>query len=139
MKRIRFKEIALMSYSGVARRINLNSNLVIVAGGNESGKSSILKTLYHTLGASVYSFAQRWDEANVISLLKFTIDGANFKAVRMASDVYVFNPDGTPSCTIDNTLETHNAIIKNTKIAIITKAITSFFSARNFNFIKSSP
>ena len=84
-----------MSYSGVARRINLNSNLVIVAGGNESGKSSILKTLYHTLGASVYSFAQRWDEANVISLLKFTIDGANFKAVRMASDVYVFNPDGT--------------------------------------------
>lgn len=95
MKRIRFKEIALMSYSGVARRINLNSDLVIVAGGNESGKSSILKTLYHTLGASVYPFAQRWDEANVISLLKFTIDGVNFKAVRMASDVYVFNPDGT--------------------------------------------
>lgn len=95
MKRIRFKEIALMSYDGEARRINLNNDLVILAGGNESGKSSILKTLYHTLGATVHPFAQRWDEANVISLLKFTIDGTNFKAVRMANDVYVFNPDGT--------------------------------------------
>ena len=95
MKRIRFKEIALMSYSGVARRINLNSDLVILAGGNESGKSSILKTLYHTLGATVHPFAQRWDGANVISLLKFTVDGANFKAVRLANDVYVFNPDGS--------------------------------------------
>ena len=95
MKRIRFKEIALMSYNGVARRINLNNDIVILAGGNESGKSSILKTLYHTLGATVHPFAKRWDVANVISLLKFTIDGANFKAVRMASDVYMFNPDGT--------------------------------------------
>jgi hypothetical protein len=95
MKRIRFKEIALMSYSGVARRINLNNDLVILAGGNESGKSSILKSLYHTLGATVHPFAQRWDEDNVISLLKFTVDEANFKAVRLANDVYVFNPDGT--------------------------------------------
>lgn len=95
MKRIRFKELALMSYNGVARRINLNNDLVILAGGNESGKSSILKTLYHTLGATVHPFAQRWDEANVISLLKFTVDGVNFKAVRLANDVYVFNPDGT--------------------------------------------
>lgn len=95
MKRIRFKEIALMSYNGVARRINLNSDLVILAGGNESGKSSILKTLYHTLGATVHPFAQRWDGANVISLLKFTVDGANFKAVRLANDVYVFNPNGS--------------------------------------------
>lgn len=95
MKKIRFKEIALMSYSGAARRINLDNNLVIVAGGNESGKSSILKTLYYTLGATVYPFARRWERANVASLLKFTIDGVNFKAVRVASDVYVFNPDNT--------------------------------------------
>lgn len=95
MKKIRFKEIALMSYSGVARRINLDDDLVIIAGGNESGKSTILKTLYYTLGASVHPFAQRWEQANVASLLKFTIDGANFKAVRMANDVYVFNPDNT--------------------------------------------
>lgn len=94
MKKIRFKELALMSYNGVARRINLNNDLVILAGGNESGKSCILKTLYHTLGATVHPFAQRWDEANIISLLKFTIDGVNFKAVRMANDIYVFYPDG---------------------------------------------
>lgn len=84
-----------MSYSGVARRINLNNDLVILAGGNESGKSSILKMLYHTFGATVHPFAQRWDEANVISLLKFSVDDANFKAIRMANDVYVFNPDGS--------------------------------------------
>ena len=84
-----------MSYSGAARRINLDNDLVIVAGGNESGKSSILKTLYYTLGATVYPFARRWERANVASLLKFTIDGVNFKAVRVASDVYVFNPDNT--------------------------------------------
>ena len=95
MKNIRFKEVAFLSYKGVARRINLNRDLVVIAGGNETGKSCILKSLYYTLGASVHPFAQRWVEGNVISLLKFSVDGINFKAVRMGNDIYIFNPDNT--------------------------------------------
>lgn len=97
MKNIRFKEIALMSYKGVARRINLNHDLIVVAGGNESGKSCILKSLYYTLGASVYPFANKWVEGRVISMLKFAIDGVDLKAIRMGNDIYVFNPDNSLS------------------------------------------
>lgn len=95
MKNIRFKEIAFLSYKGVARRINLNRDLVVIAGGNETGKSCILKSLYYTLGASVHPFAQRWAEGNVISMLKFSVNEINFKAVRMGNDIYIFNPDNS--------------------------------------------
>lgn len=95
MKNIRFKEISFLSYKGVARRINLNNDLLVIAGGNESGKSSILKSLYYTLGATVHPFARRWVEGNVVTMLKFTVDGINYKAVRMGNDVYVFNPDNS--------------------------------------------
>ncbi len=95
MRNIRFKEIAFLSYKGVARRINLNHDLIVVAGGNESGKSSILKSMYYTLGATVYPFARRWTEGNVISMLKFSVDGINMKAVRMGNDIYMFNPDNS--------------------------------------------
>ena len=95
MKNIRFKEIAFLSYKGVARRINLNHDLIVIAGGNETGKSCILKSMYYTLGPSVYPFAQRWLDGNVITMLKFSIDGVSFKAVRMGNDIYVFNPDNT--------------------------------------------
>lgn len=95
MKNIRFKEIAFLSYKGVARRIDLNHDLIVIAGGNETGKSCILKSMYYTLGTSVYPFAQRWVDGNVITMLKFSIDGVSFKAVRMGNDIYVFNPDNT--------------------------------------------
>lgn len=95
MKSIRFREIAFLSYKGVARRINLNHDLVVIVGGNETGKSCILKSLYYTLGASVHPFAQRWVEGNVITLLKLSVDGINYKVVRMGNDIYVFNPDNT--------------------------------------------
>lgn len=95
MKNIRFREISFLSYKGVARRINLDNDLLVVAGGNESGKSSILKSLYYTLGATVHPFARRWVEGNVVTMLKFTVDGINYKAVRMGNDVYVFNPDNS--------------------------------------------
>lgn len=96
MKRIRFKEIAFLSYSQrAARRINLNNDVVVISGGNQSGKSCILKSLYYTLGATIQQFAERWADANIITLLKFSIDGVNYKAVRIVDDVYLFNPDGS--------------------------------------------
>lgn len=96
MKKIRFKEIAFMSYNQrAARRINLDSDVVVVSGGNQSGKSCILKSLYHVLGATIQQFAARWSEANIITMLKFSIDGVNYKAVRIIDDVYMFNPDGS--------------------------------------------
>ena len=48
-------------------------------------------------------------------------------------------PAGTPSCNMESTLATHIDIINSTKTAIKLKAMTSFFSARNFNFIQPSP
>lgn len=83
-----------MSYSQrAARRINLDSDVVVISGGNQSGKSCILKSLYHALGATIQQFADRWTESNIITMLKFSIDGANYKAIRIVDDVYLFKPD----------------------------------------------
>lgn len=95
MRNIRFKEITFMSYQGLARRISLDSDMIVIAGGNESGKSSILKSLYYTLGATVHPFARRWTDGHIVSMLKFSVDEINYKAVRLGNDVYLFYPDNS--------------------------------------------
>ena len=108
MKNIRFKEITFLSYKGKARRINLDNDLIVVVGGNQSGKTSILKSLYYTLGATVHPFPKHWAEGNIISMLKFSIDGVNYKVVRIGNDIYLFNPDNTL-----NFCESNRTIIAN--------------------------
>ena len=50
-------------------------------GTNDVGKSSLIKSIYHTLGADV-SFGSKWEDADVISLLKVDIDGKELKFLK---------------------------------------------------------
>lgn len=96
MKSIRFKEILFLSYrEKKARRINLNSDIIVIRGGNGSGKSCLLKSLYGVFGAFVNKYPEGWNPQHIIVLLKFTIDGINYKAMRIGKDFYLVNPDNT--------------------------------------------
>lgn len=96
MKNIRFQTLKVLSYREKrATIINLDSDAIIVKGGNHAGKSCILKSLYFGLGGEIKNFPQGWNHANIVLLLKFTVDGISFKSLRMGNDIYVFNPDGS--------------------------------------------
>lgn len=96
MKNIRFKEILFLSYrEKKARRISLDSDVVVIKGGNGSGKSCLLKSLYGVFGAQVNKYPEGWDPHFIVVLLKFQIDGVTHRALRIGKDYYLLNPDNT--------------------------------------------
>lgn len=96
MKNIRYKEILFLSYrEKKARRLNLDSDVVVIKGGNGSGKSCLLKSLYSVFGAQVNKYPEGWEPHYIIVLLKFEIDGVIHRAMRLGNDLYLLNPDNT--------------------------------------------
>ena len=94
MKNIRFKEILFLSYREKrARRINLDSDVVVIKGGNGTGKSCLVKSLYGVFGAQVNEYPEGWNPCHIIVLLKFQIDGVPFKAMRIGKDFFLLTPD----------------------------------------------
>ena len=86
-----FKELYLYSpHEKVAKRIVFADGINIITSsqvdGNEKGKSVILRSLYHALGAESL-FAAKWDTKNKIFILKFAIDSVEFYIYR-SSDLY---------------------------------------------------
>ena len=96
MKNIRFKEILFLSYREKrARRISLDNDVVVVKGGNGTGKSCLLKSLYSVFGAQVNKYPEGWDPQYIVVLLKFQIDGVTHRALKIGKDYYLLNPDNT--------------------------------------------
>lgn len=92
-----FKELYLYSpHEKVAKRVVFDDGINIITSsqtdGNEKGKSVILRSLYHTLGAEGL-FASKWETKNKIFILKFAIDAMGYYIYR-SSDLYkVFAAD----------------------------------------------
>ena len=91
MKSLRFKKILLLSYKEKkARIIEIDSDIVVVKGDNNKGKSCLLKSLYWALGCEPKSFPERWKKANVIALLYFTIDSVEYVSLHIGQEVHLF-------------------------------------------------
>ena len=96
MKNIRFKEIFFLSYKEKkARRINLDSDVVVIKGVNGTGKSCLLKSLYGVFGAQISKYPEGWEPYYIITVLKFQIDDVTHWAMRIGKDFYLLNPDKT--------------------------------------------
>lgn len=95
MRNIRFLQIKFFCYKkGTGRIINLNSDTVIIRGGNQSGRSSVLMSLYSTLGADIKTFSKRWTEDKIVTLLKISVDGAIFQFLHIGKMFYVYDVNG---------------------------------------------
>ena len=87
MKSLVFRELRLISYKEErARRLTFDPRRTVIAGDNDTGKSSIIKSLYRTLGATCH-ISDRWAHASVKSALAFAVDGEPFE---MAFDGHAY-------------------------------------------------
>lgn len=83
MSVLRFQNCLLVSHSEKrARKIEFHPSATVLKGSNDTGKSSIVKSLYQALGADPAKESPRWKKAHVACLLTFTLDGIVYRAYR---------------------------------------------------------
>jgi hypothetical protein len=95
MRHLTISELVLLSDKDrKARRIRFDAKRTILLGSNQTGKSSIVKSICHALGAEPAKQHQRWVSAEVKSLIKFSVDGVASMLLRDGSFFSVFDGEG---------------------------------------------
>lgn len=94
MRTFKFESISLLSrreQAGLVVTFDSGKNLIL--GQNHTGKSSLIRALYETLGASPQGTLEEWDE-NMISVVSFRVDTESYRAIRKCKNRAIFNEDG---------------------------------------------
>lgn len=88
MPNLILKRITLLSFlERKARRIPFHPNITIIQGDNQTGKSSLLKSIYWTFGAEPKKIHPNWKAAEPISVVEFSIDDLEYTILRH-KDIY---------------------------------------------------
>ncbi|CAG0955299.1 hypothetical protein ANAEL_00301 [Anaerolineales bacterium] len=91
MKNLIFRELLLISHSERrAKRIRFHPKVTIIKGENDTGKSSVIKSLYAALGANSAEVHPQWKKADVFLFLTFEVNGATYKILRMRDRYALF-------------------------------------------------
>lgn len=99
MKNLRFKKLWLVSEaSRSARKIEFSSKMTLLVGRNHTGKSTVVKHIFRTLGCETKGKSDRWDSL-AISVLEFDLDGRAYTAYRRAN-VYALRNDTTQAIKV---------------------------------------
>lgn len=94
MRSFLFENIWLLSRKeSRARRIQFHPKRNLIQGRNHTGKSSLIKTLFLTLGARPQGNLSKWDE-NTVSLVDFSVDGRKFRALHQSGNRALFSETG---------------------------------------------
>ncbi|MHC1743957.1 MAG: hypothetical protein AB9873_13120 [Syntrophobacteraceae bacterium] len=81
MKSFRFESVWLLSHQERrARTVDFHRNRNLILGRNHTGKSSLIRSLFETLGASPQGRLEKWDD-NTVSVVDFSIDGLQYRAL----------------------------------------------------------
>ncbi|RRW92951.1 hypothetical protein [Pandoraea apista] len=81
MHRFRFKNIWLLSHrERKARHIEFHPNKNLLVGRNHTGKTTVIRSLFETLGAKPQGKLEQWDES-ATSLLEFSVDDKSYFAL----------------------------------------------------------
>lgn len=85
MKSLRFKTLWLVSeQTRSAFSISFHSKMTLLVGKNHTGKSTLVKHIFRTLGCETLGKSDRWDPL-ALSVLEFEYDGITFVAYRRAN------------------------------------------------------
>lgn len=96
MKKLTFKTLFLLSKKAQrARKIEFDPEVNVITGDNDTGKSSLLKSLYHTFGASPINTPTNWDETSEISAVEFELDKSTYILLRHKTMFALFDKKKT--------------------------------------------
>lgn len=94
MRSFLFEDIWMLSHKERrARRVEFHPKKNLILGRNHTGKSSLIKTLFTTLGARPTGKLLQWD-TNTVSKVGFSIDGRRFSVLHQAGTRALIDADG---------------------------------------------
>lgn len=103
MKNFLFESIWMLSRRDRrARRVEFHKNKNLIWGRNHTGKSSLIKTMFLTLGAKPQGTLTQWDE-HTVSLVGFRVDGRSFQALHSSGIRGLFENGELIVATSDHT------------------------------------
>jgi hypothetical protein len=73
-----------------AKRVKFHPRLTVILGKNDTGKSVLIKSIYHAFGANV-KFDGRWESAATCALVRFTVDNAKYSILRWGKSFGLFD------------------------------------------------
>jgi len=95
MKSFKFREILLVSFKEKkARKVTFDPEVTVIRGGNETGKSSLLKSILRTFGAEPSKVHPGWRNADVRSLVRFDVNGVAYALLRHGDHFALFDASG---------------------------------------------
>lgn len=104
MKSFIFKEILILSrMEKKARRVSFHPKRTIILGKNDTGKSSLIKSIYAAFGANAGKENTKWKSIHPIILLKFSISGLDYAVLKDGGIYSVFDKN-------DQLIKTYNSI-----------------------------
>ena len=93
MKKFVLEKVCLLSQKEMrAREIEFHPNSNLIVGVNHTGKSSLLKSIYKTLGAKPQGKLKKWDEG-AITFVQFNTQGKIYKAILQMGYRGLFDED----------------------------------------------
>ncbi|KVD94048.1 hypothetical protein WS63_05120 [Burkholderia stagnalis] len=110
MKSLRFRKLWLVSETErSAYRVNFDSNKTLLVGKNHTGKSTLVKHIFRTLGCDTRGKSDRWDSL-ALSALQFSLDDQSYTAYRRMN-VYALRDDASQSVRATTSYREWSAIL----------------------------
>ncbi|WP_462266477.1 hypothetical protein [Mucilaginibacter sp.] len=92
MKQFKLNEITLLSMKEKrSRKVKFHPNRTVIIGGNDTGKSCLLKSIYYTFGADAHKMHPDWLDAEPISVVNFSLDSEEYYMFRMGKNYALFD------------------------------------------------
>lgn len=124
MKRLAIKKLIVISQSeSRSLEVPFENGLNIILGGNKTGKSSIIKSIFTTLGCECKRIETDWKKLISAYLLFFKYGEKQFCVVRQGKKFQIFeNNEDSYSCIIET--ETFHEYSKPKKEIIIIVSVS---------------
>ncbi|MEA4822168.1 MAG: hypothetical protein VB122_08110 [Erysipelotrichales bacterium] len=106
MERFILKEMLLISLTErKARRISFHPQTTVIIGENDTGKSSLVKSIYAAFGADSAIRHPKWIKAKVYILVRFSLDSIEYSILRVGEAFYLFDNKNNLIGIFDNVQE----------------------------------
>lgn len=95
MKSLKLQSMLLVSHRDQrAKKIQFHPQATVIKGLNDTGKSSLIKSIFYAFGAEPHNVHHRWKDADVHVLITFNLDGDIYSIYRHRKSFSLFGANG---------------------------------------------